>query len=508
MQPAENRWLKLWLAIVLIAVINLIIFDAIIVSSPDTVQVAYMPDDAYYYLSLARNFVHYHEWTFDSGISKTSGFHPMLAYILALLYAIFRPGTDSFVRIGLIVSITFTLLSTFFLLWQGWQRKEAFFLAALAIILSERNILLNSVSGVEWPLVVFVIALFCVTMARNYSSRAGKMTLFVLGALGSLTRSDFGILTFAFWCAALVLWRGNKNKDFLSAAGSGVAGAVVGVGLLFLHNYVLTGLAVQSSALMKSQWTSREAAISILRNGLAGLILVIVLPLLFGFLNRKKVRAVLSGLSEVQKLFGLAALFDWIGYAIFYSRASDVQPWYSANILMPAFVFLAALWYSIEHGILKKLKLAPQIVFIVLFAGFFSRTLLVTYPINAANGEWPHQQAMLEAGKYLREHPLDGHIGGWNVGIVNYYQGGEVINLDGVVNNDIYPYATTNTTPIYMQKKNIQYIIDFDNMFRELAVERGGYDDPLFLSSLQPLMRFDEGQYPTWVHLTLYKIGK
>src|SRR5512146_3493146 len=121
MQPVENRWLKLWLALTLIAIANVIIFDAIIVSSPDTLRVGYTPDDAYYYLSLARNFVHYHEWTFDSGVSKTSGFHPMLAYFLALLYALFQPGTDGFVRISLLLSIMFTLLSAFYLLWQRWK---------------------------------------------------------------------------------------------------------------------------------------------------------------------------------------------------------------------------------------------------------------------------------------------------------------------------------------------------------------------------------------------------
>src|SRR5512147_2987135 len=105
MKSVENRIPKLWLAAALLAITNIIIFDAIVVSSPDTLQVTYTPDDAYYYLSLARNFVNYHTWTFDSGVSRTSGFHPMLAYILVLLYALLQPGTDGFVRIGLLVSI-------------------------------------------------------------------------------------------------------------------------------------------------------------------------------------------------------------------------------------------------------------------------------------------------------------------------------------------------------------------------------------------------------------------
>ncbi|MBI5840585.1 MAG: hypothetical protein HZB19_10840 [Chloroflexi bacterium] len=504
----ENRLFKLWVALTLIAIANIIIFDAVIITSPDTIQVKYTPDDAYYYLSLARNFVHYHSWTFDSGVSKTSGFHPMLAYILALLYALLRPNTDGFVRISLLLSSIFTLLSAFYLLWMGWKQKQLFMLASLAVIISWRNILINSVSGVEWPLIVFIIVLFCSTLAWNYSSRAGKIFLFVLGILGSLTRSDFGILTFAFFCASLILWRRKEGKGQLAAASLGAAGALLGVGLLLLHNYLLTGLAVQSSALMKNQWITDAGSMSILRNGLAGLIMLLILPLLFGFLNQGRIRGIFSELSGVQKLFGLTAIFNWMGYAVFYSRVSDVQPWYSANIVMSVFVFLSALWYSIQRGIWKKFVLAPHLALLTLFAVLFLGTLRAMYPVNGLHGIWPHQQATLEAGKYLQQHPLTGRVGGWNMGIINYYQGGEVINLDGVVNNDIHSYAVTNTTVQYMREKNIEYLLDFDNMFRILAAQRGGYDDPQFLSHLQPVKVFDEGQYPIWKHLTLYKIGR
>ena len=103
---------------------------------------------------------------------------------------------------------------------------------------------------------------------------------------------------------------------------------------------------------------------------------------------------------------------------------------------------------------------------------------------------------------------MNQRIGAWNAGIVNYYQGSEVINLDGLVNNDIHPYIFTNTTPIYMQEKNIGYALDFDIMFTEALAKRGGYNDPQFLSELEPILVFDDGQYPMWKHLTLYKIER
>ncbi|HLO15977.1 MAG TPA: hypothetical protein VK206_14185 [Anaerolineales bacterium] len=41
---------------------------------------------------------------------------------------------------------------------------------------------------------------------------------------------------------------------------------------------------------------------------------------------------------------------------------------------------------------------------------------------------------MLEARKYLHNHSLDGRIGAWHPGIIGDYQGGTVINFDGLVN--------------------------------------------------------------------------
>ena len=46
---------------------------------------------------------------------------------------------------------------------------------------------------------------------------------------------------------------------------------------------------------------------------------------------------------------------------------------------------------------------------------------------------------MLAAGNTAEAEPA-GLVGSWNAGIIGYYQGGDVINLDGLVNNEVYPY--------------------------------------------------------------------
>jgi len=114
---------------------------------------------------------------------------------------------------------------------------------------------------------------------------------------------------------------------------------------------------------------------------------------------------------------------------------------------------------------------------------------------------------MYDAGVYLQENFPDCHIGAWNAGIIGYYQGGRVVNLDGLVNNDIYVYAVDNDLPAYIYSRDICYILDFEPMLTTESLRvRGGYDDPDFLASLEPVRVFDEGEYHTWRYLTLYVI--
>lgn len=93
---------------------------------------------------------------------------------------------------------------------------------------------------------------------------------------------------------------------------------------------------------------------------------------------------------------------------------------------------------------------------------------------------------MREAGVYLKDNKLsltDGRIGAWNAGIIGYYQGGQVVNLDGLVNNNIYSYAVNNDLPSYLTDQNIIYIVDFQRMFAEEARrKRGGYNDAAFFA--------------------------
>ena len=114
-----------WSVISLMAIAKLLVFDLTILLGPDRLPVQFVPDDTHYYLQLAKNFVKFRYWTFDADLSVASGFHPLPAYLLALIYKIFRPDAGTFVIIDVVSDSFLTLL------FAGWVWVKSF---------SQRNI--------------------------------------------------------------------------------------------------------------------------------------------------------------------------------------------------------------------------------------------------------------------------------------------------------------------------------------------------------------------------------
>ena len=145
----------------------------------------------------------------------------------------------------------------------------------------------------------------------------------------------------------------------------------------------------------------------------------------------------------------------------------------------------------------------------MLCLGLIIYNIAASYPLGASTSPYPPQAFLRDAGLYLHEQALDGSVGAWNAGIIGYYQGGTVINLDGLVNNDIYAYAISNRLPSYVAERRITYVVDFKTMLDIPEYRmRGGYDDDTFLGGLRPIKLFDHGEYPPWQYLTLYQVAR
>jgi hypothetical protein len=531
MKKTSNVWLFFWRGISFAALIHLIAFDLLILNAPEMLQVQFTPDDGYYYLTLTRNFVRFGQWTFDGGVSVTSGFpHPALCS--GWIYKLLQPTLDGFVRLGLGFDALITLIAVCIAWWICLRKNDAFHLIAFTILVTAKPFLFNSVSVTEWPLVILIAGLYCLSFYQQEKSHGAPLALFVLGLLGSLARSDFGLLPFGIFISALFMERGNPNKPLARESLVGVLGAVLGLGLVFVHNFVTTGTFIQSSALMKSYQPFVHQKFY---NAMALILKVIGLDLGFADFDRSIfllgvllisgpliliVLAKRSGQKDVsfskvgasanqplrERVLVRAAAFCLLGYSIFYAYNGAIQHWYTANLTWPIFILLVAGAHYLDQRLLKEGQ------FTLIWLSVFALMALVVqisslYPLRSQTSPWPHQQVMLEAGRYLAQHPLDGYVGSWNSGVVGYYRdAADIINIDGLVNNDIYPYAVGNSLPDYLREKNIGYILDFENMLHPPFPERGGYDDANFLSQLEPVKEFDQGQFEEFKFLRLYRI--
>jgi hypothetical protein len=521
-----------WVVTSLLVILAVALFDLRVMMASDTLQVQYIPDDAYYYLVLAKNFSRLGLWTFDSGLSVTSGFHPLLAYLLSFLYSIFHPTLSEYTRLGIAFS-SFTTLAAALILWMfGLREEKPYYMILLAMIVSSTSFIYNSVSIMEWSLVILFAALYCICYYRSFRSPRKKdaFILFLLGLLGSLSRSDFGLLPFSFFIASLGLCYFHRNTRSVAVSLMGLSGAIVGVLLIFAHNQAFTGYFLQSSARMKAYWdqifgADYKRAIELvplmLGIGPGDSVAQILLAILGVLLLLVLVRHVLKKLT-VYRMSALdlslnrqtlrtltmfvAGLLCLTGYIAFYGHSGGIRPWYTANLLIPTLMLLVILFKQVDARIdgysrrFMKLGLSAVTIIVVL------QSVLSSHFLDSSSSPWPYQQIMLDAGKYLSDQDVDGHIGAWNAGIIGYYQGGTVVNLDGLVNDDIYSYAISNQLPSYLSQKGIRYIIDFEQMLTaEQRRVKGGYDDVAFVDRLQPIMVFDDGRYG-WKYMTLYRL--
>lgn len=489
-----------------------------------SLRVQFLPDDAFYYLTLARNFDALGLWTFDSGQSLTSGFHPLHAYVLAGIHAALRPDLESFVHAGLIYGFLVFVPSWLIGFVFSVRSKSIPVMLVFIVVAYSINVTRNTISLTEWSWVVLAAVLYCVLFDRGLRAGSGRSAalLFLCGLVGVWARSDFALLPVALGLAVVVdAWRfGHRHR--IRCALAGIAGTIVGTAAWAVHNQLLTGSALQSSVKTKLYWAqfygiksgpvARIAAELLAPWSAWGLALALVVVTAVvgagirlywtgsGMLPATDEEADAAATSSAPRLLWVASLITIVGYFGLYSRNSAAtQGWYTANLIVPIFIALAfpLRWRPLPTWLTLGVSLA--LVTLCLGRVRENVSFLRAPP-------WPHQEHMREAGLYLRRNVAD-RVASWNAGIIGYYEGGHVVNLDGLVNSDIYEYVATNDLDSYLEARSIRYLVDFDAMLSdERRRRRGGYDGASFLRRLQVIQVFDDRQ-DGWRGLTLYEIA-
>jgi len=150
-------------------------------------------------------------------------------------------------------------------------------------------------------------------------------------------------------------------------------------------------------------------------------------------------------------------------FAFFYRyNCSGIQPWYIAGFEAPLAV-LAGGGLSFYARRCRRLTLAA------------TAALCMWGVWHSYRPQFPWQRTLWNAGIYVRAHPELRPVGAWNTGIIAYFAGGRVTNLDGLVNDSILPYAKSGTLLAYVQKRRLKAIVDYSTWFAPFIARNGGY---------------------------------
>jgi hypothetical protein len=454
-------------------------------------KITLVPDDGFYYLHLARHFASSGVWTFDGGVSRTTGFHLLHAYVCALFFWLF-PGASpaQYLAFHGVLAAVLTTIAARLLLGAlaphfGWP---ALF-ACPAVVLSGGALSCMGMA-MEWPYVVFFGALGFSALVRG-----GLSLAFVAGTAGVLARSDFAV--FASCALAVSAWPSRWGpsvpRSTRMASMNLAMGALVGLAIVSIHTFAVSGYFAQGSTRIKEHWgkvigynmlpgldapaiTTPLGYVMLrpLHCGPLSFLLIAGPALAFVtaralFPAKPKATPLITGdlapraASALARYAVLVSVADLLGYALAYGfNAGAAQPWYSANAVAPLVVLHAALLDALSYRALRR--------------ALGATALLVAVNIVAARApNWRAQELTWKAANELVRAPPAGRLAAWNAGILATFSGREVVNIDGLMNDEVYPYVVTDTLHCYVLRKDIRFIVDSPVMFSPPMAMRGGY---------------------------------
>jgi len=467
---------------------------------PAATLVRYLSDDAYYYFKVARHIAAGMGPTFD-GVTVTTGFHPLYAFLIVLVDKCFALDQDGLVRAALYLN-SFCALSTAALIYISahrlWGRTAAVWGAVLW--LANPNALLLVATGMEGSVYAFCVALFFAVLTGFLrEDREGgfywwrTILLGVAGGACATARTDglvlVGLAAAYLGFPALASLFSRTRVDFTlfwRSAFSALLFVLLAMApfiawILYAHHY--TGTWVQASAQMKQLW--REAATSGM-NGFA--VFLFSAEIFFSWVVKSIVKVpmlkyVLPFMAAAAAGVGMMARprARWIFHLLWlYPLLLGV----AYGISFPK----TWTWYFAPGLVTLTLMAAGGIAVVV--SGTYSRRLTRYatrwFPVLAlvaavecagyllskgARGRNRNQVDMLEVAQWISRNIPDHHrLAAWNSGVYGWYSGRTVINLDGLINNEIFTQvAGRGGAGAYISKRNIDFVVDVeDYMAREV----------------------------------------
>ena len=444
-------------------------------------------DDAFYYFQIARNLAEGKFSTFDGGITRTNGYHPIWLFLITPFYWVFDKEAALFAikafEIMLVAGgvalaaaaarlarmpwyLMFAALPTLYhirALFRGLEAAAALFMLGLFIL--ALVLFARSPARWKWPLAAVAFALPWVRLEYVAISLAATGALCLIewswrerapGApLGARARSALSV-------RAVV--------PFL-AAGAGIL-------VYFAYNRLVFGGIVPVSGATKQRWSQnrweREGGYSFVQNFqdvlqipvfdyelVVALEVCVLFLLVWWFARRSRSRQDWLLLAFLIGVSGLAAghLAKFVQTVLTIHPSWGPEPWYFVpayllmTLIVPARCCVAI--YFIRRFIGPKSHRAANIlslgvvvagvVFLLEKADFTSPFRFVERTSESSTREWEVTSHM---GTQVMDRllPENSIIGAWDAGVIGYFSRFPVVNLDGLVNSYDYLRARKEGT--------------------------------------------------------------
>jgi hypothetical protein len=423
---------------------------------PKSFLVTYrLPDDAMYYFTIARNLASGHGISFD-GVNLTNGFHPLWLLAITPLFWVTSGLWDSIYTIMTLQSlldaaIVFAIgAGAYHALDLDEQRRHYAALAASLIYAFNPIAIIRGINGLETTLAALLLVVWLIRYLEYWRTHSSRyLTLAFISALVFLARTD---LVFLLLPALIVLVvrdskRGLRIGSLLIPALAGLAIAAPWL----VWSKLEFGSFVQSSGEAVAIFSKTKYDIIFADGG--------YYPYVFSETLRSWAKLFVYSTVAVGVISLLLLVRD---------RTLALRPF--AILLIGATALLA--FHVFSRGFIRDwyvIQLIPIIIVFtaVGFAHFDQHRRLylwITLSLLGCAWIWELTHPKMESQRHLSEIAMsksDGRKAGFNSGYFGYFADGEVINLDGVVNNQILHYLRTRDLRHYIDSMQIEEIRDF-----------------------------------------------
>ena len=453
-------------------------------------------DDAFYYFQIARNLTEGKFSTFDGGITRTNGYHPLWLLLITPFYWVFDKEAALFAikafeimlvagGVALVAAaarlarlpwyLTFAALPMLYqqdALSRGMEAAAALFMLGLFMLTA--CLFARSPVRWQWPLAAVAFALPWVRLEYIAISLAATAALCLIewswqerapsASLGERARSA----------------RSVKAVVPFLAAGAGIL-------VYFAYNWLVFGGIVPVSGATKEAWSQaeweHEGGYSLAQNFqdilqipvfddelLVALEVCAYLLLVWWFARHSRSRKDWLLLAFLVGVFSLAAghLAKFAQTVLTIHPSMGPWPWYfvpaylMTALIVPVRCYVAI--YFIRRFIGPKSQHATNILSlgIVLtgaasclskadFTEPFQRVEAIRVSTRT-DGSWTEWTEAVYGGTQLmnRVLPEDSVVGSWDAGVIGYFSRFPVVNLDGLVNSYDYFHARNRAKDGYV----------------------------------------------------------